>query len=102
MQQGVNAVLTLILVLMLESRTIAWTGELIVSIGWLVIVLTIGAYNLLFYMLRLGQASRVASLFYLTPPITALMGYFVFGEILGPIALVGMAAAVIGFALASR
>ncbi len=102
LQQAMNALATLGLVLLLETRTIEWTGELVLSIGWLVIVLTVGAYNLLFYLLRLGQASRVASLFYLTPPVTAVMGYFMFGETMGGLALVGMALAVLGFALASR
>lgn len=102
LQQGVNAVLTLGLVMMLETRVIDWTGEFVLSLFWLVVVLTIGAYNLLFYLLRIGQAARVASLFYLTPPITALMGHLVFGETFGTTALIGMGAAVLGFALASR
>ncbi len=102
LQQGTNAMATLGLVLLLETRTIEWTGELALSIAWLVIVLTVGAYNLLYYLLRFGQASRVASLFYLTPPVTAVMGYFMFGEIMGGPALIGMAVAVLGFALASR
>ncbi len=102
LQQGVNALLTLGLVLMLETRAIAWTGEFVFSLFWLVVVLTIGAYNLLFYLLRRGEASRVASLFYLTPAITTAMGYFMFGESLGPVTLIGMAVAVTGFALASR
>ena len=102
LQQAMNALATLGLVLALETRTIEWTGELVLSIGWLVIVLTVGAYNLLYYLLRLGQASRVASLFYLTPPVTAVMGYFMFGETMTGLALAGMAVAVLGFALASR
>ena len=44
----------------------------------------------------------MASLFYLTPPVTAVMGYFMFGETFGSLALAGMAVAVLGFALASR
>ncbi len=102
LQQGTNALATLGLVLALETRRIDWTVELGFSITWLVLVLTVGAYNLLFYLLRRGQASRVASLFYLTPPVTAAMGYAMFGETLGVTALIGMAAAVLGFALAGR
>lgn len=102
LQQGVNAAITLGLVLMLETRVIDWTSEFVFSLFWLVFVLTIGAYNLLFYLLRLGEASRVASMFYLTPAITAAMGYLMFDEILGPVSLIGMAVAVTGFALASR
>ena len=102
LQQGVNAALTLGLVLLFETRVIAWTGEFVFSLFWLVFVLTIGAYNLLFYLLRLGEASRVASMFYLTPAITAVMGWLIFDEVLGPVSVIGMAVAVTGFALASR
>jgi len=102
LQAGVNAAITLVLVLLFETRTIDWTGEFVFSLFWLVVVLTIGAYNLLFYLLRLGAASRVASLFYLTPAITAVMGYLMFDEVLGPVSVIGMAVAVTGFALASR
>ncbi len=41
-------------------------------------------------------------MFYLTPAITAAMGWLIFDEILGPVSLIGMAVAVTGFALASR
>ena len=102
LQQGVNAAITLGLVMMLETRVIDWTGEFVISLFWLVFVLTIGAYNLLFYLLRLGKASHVASLFYLTPAITAVMGWAMFDEVLGAVSIVGMAVAVTGFALASR
>ena len=102
LQAGVNAALTIGLVMLFETRAIDWTGEFVFSLFWLVFVLTIGAYNLLFYLLRLGEASRVASLFYLTPAITAVMGWLMFDEVLGPVSIVGMAVAVTGFALASR
>ena len=72
------------------------------ALAWLVVVLTVGAYMLLFHLLSVGAASRVASLFYLTPPTTAVMGYFVFGETLGGLALIGMAVAVVGFVMAAR
>ena len=101
-QQGASALVMVALALMVETREVAWTGEFVFALAWLVILLTVGAYNLLFYLLRAGEAARVSSLFYLTPPTTAAMGYFMFGELLGPLALIGMAVAVLGFALASR
>ena len=72
------------------------------ALGWLVVVLTVAAYMLLFYLLSIGAASRVASLFYLTPPTTAVMGYLVFGESFGVLALIGMAVAVAGFMMAVK
>ena len=50
-------------------------------------------------MLRRGEAARVASFFYLSPPISAVMGYFAFGQTFGWNALAGFAVSVAGVAL---
>ena len=86
----------------LETREIQWSGEFIFAILWLVIVLSVGAISLLSMLIRRGAASKVASLFYLVPPVTALMSFFVFDETLGPLELVGMAAVVVGVAMVTR
>jgi drug/metabolite transporter (DMT)-like permease len=66
---------------------------------WLVLVLSVGAVSLLYVLLRRGAASRVASLFFLVPPTTALIAWPLFGEQLGPLELLGMALTVTGVAL---
>ena len=38
----------------------------------------------------------MTSLFYLTPPVTALMAWLLFGERLGALALIGMGICVVG------
>ncbi len=96
------AVLTSTLAWSVEDMHISWTGEFVFAVVWLGIVTSIGAFALLFWLLRRGAAARVTSLFYLTPPTTALMGYALFGETLGWLALLGMAVAVIGVALVNR
>jgi len=44
----------------------------------------------------------VASFFYLVPPVTALLAWLLFDEILPPLALAGMAATAVGVALVVR
>lgn len=85
-----------------EKNTVAWTAGLLFALGWLVIVLSMGAIALLNWMIRRGAAARVASLFYLVPPVAALESWLIFGERLGPAALIGMAATVFGVALVMR
>ena len=82
-----------------ETRQIQWTGEFLFAIAWLVLVLSFGAIWLLYFLIRRQAATRVISLFYLTPPITALMAWALFDERLEPLALVGMAVCVAGVAL---
>lgn len=88
--------------LLVEHSPVRWTGEFVFALVWLVVVLSIGAISLLAVIIRRGAATKVASLFYLVPPVTALIAYFVFGEILSPSALAGMALAVVGVALVVR
>lgn len=83
-----------------ESLRIEWTPQFVLALLWLVLVLSFGAISLLNLLIRSGSAVNVASLFYLTPPSTALIAWFVFGETLGGLALAGMALAVGGVYLA--
>jgi drug/metabolite transporter (DMT)-like permease len=87
------------LALAFETMHVRWTGEFIFALGWLALVLSIGAISLLFVLIRKGAATKVASFFYLTPPTTALMAYAIFGETLNAMAMAGMALAAIGVAL---
>ncbi|WP_345793292.1 DMT family transporter [Thauera sp. JM12B12] len=85
-----------------ESMAIQWTGDFVFALLWLVLVLSIGAISLLNLLIRSGSAVNVASLFYLTPPTTALIAWAMFGETLSPLALAGMAVAVSGVWLARK
>jgi len=88
--------------LLFEHARVAWTGEFVFALLWLVLVLSLGAISLLYVLIRRGAAAQVASLFFLVPPCTALIAWPLFGERLGPLALLGMALTAAGVALASR
>jgi drug/metabolite transporter (DMT)-like permease len=79
-----------------ETRVVHWTPQFVFALGWLVLVLSFGAIWLLYYLIRRAAATRVVSLFYLTPPVTALMAWLLFDERLAPLALAGMAICVVG------
>lgn len=85
--------------LLFETRQVQWTGEFLFALGWLCIVLSLGAITLLFILIRRGAAAKVSSLFFLVPPCTALVAWPLFGEQLSPLALAGMAATMAGVAL---
>jgi len=81
---------------MWETRTVQWTPQFVFALGWLVLVLSFGAVWLLYFLIRRSAATRVVSLFYLTPPVTALLAWALFDERLAPLALSGMAVCVLG------
>ena len=74
----------------------------VLALGWLVLVLSLGAISLLMTLIRLGEAAKVASFFYLVPPMTAILAFVLFDEALTPTALAGMAATAVGVALVVR
>jgi drug/metabolite transporter (DMT)-like permease len=85
-----------------EGLTVNWTPELISSSLWLSLINSIGAISVLFLMVRRGEASRVATLFYLIPSVTALMGFAVLNETLAPLQIAGFLISASGVYLATR
>ncbi|MBA2248298.1 MAG: hypothetical protein H0W23_09220 [Chloroflexia bacterium] len=80
---------------------------------WSVLVLSIGAISLLFLLIRRGAArsaagsvtggaTQVASLMYLTPAVTALMAWVLFGEPITPLMVAGMVVTAVGVTDISR
>ena len=97
-----SAVVTFLVASQIESFRIDWTPQFGFAMAWLVLVLSLGAISLLNLLIRRGSAVNVASMFYLTPPSTALIAWFLFDETLTGLALVGMVLAVIGVYLSRK
>ncbi len=74
-----------------ETFQFTWNLELIIAFVWLVLVLSIGAITLYMLMIRHGQVSKIAGVFYLVPAVTALIGWLMFNETLTLVQLAGMA-----------
>ncbi len=72
------------------------------SLGWLILVNSLGGMALLFLLIRRGAATRVATLFFLMPPVTAVMNYFVLGEQFTALKIAGFATAAIGVYIGTR
>jgi drug/metabolite transporter (DMT)-like permease len=82
----------------LRFSRVTWSADFIVAWLWSIFALSIGAIFLLFTLIRRSRATEVTSLLYLTPPTTAIMAWLLFGEAFSPLALAGMAVAVLGVA----
>ena len=85
-----------------ETREIRWSGELVFAMTWLVLVLSIGAVALMYWLIRRSAATGFASLFYLVPAVTALFAFLLFGERLDAISIGGMVVCAVGVFLANR
>ena len=90
------------IVALVEPAPIAYTPQFVFALGWSVVVLSVGAISLLYWLLRHGAAADVARLFYLVPPVTAVMAFALFGERLDALAIAGMVLIAVAVALARR
>lgn len=97
-----GALLVTVFALALETGEVIWSLELVFAMVWAVLVLSIGAIFVLMYLIREGEVSRVATLFYLVPAVTALIAWYLFDETLSLFQICGMALACAGVALATR
>ncbi|WP_423250115.1 DMT family transporter [Vreelandella venusta] len=88
--------------LLFETRQVEWSITFLLTLGWLVLILSIAAILLLMMLIKKGEASRVASLFYLVPPVTALQAWWLFDERLPLLGLAGMVIAIAGVVMVVR
>ena len=97
---GVGLVATLPLAVTLESMRVTWAAPLFWGLGYLVVANSLVATTLLLAMLRAGEAARVSALFFLVPPLAALIGWVVLGREVAALAWVGTGLAALGVVLA--
>ncbi len=90
-QMAVSALAVALVAGPTEHFAIDWRPEFVGAWLWLGLVNSIGAFSLMFIMIRRGQAGQVARLFFLIPGVSALMGFVLLGERLEPLALAGFA-----------
>jgi drug/metabolite transporter (DMT)-like permease len=84
------------LAIVFDRRPVVWHPEMIGALLWSVFGLSIGAIFLMFLLIRRGEATRIASLFYLVPPTTAWMAWVLFDEGFGMVAALGMLVTALG------
>ncbi len=97
-----GGLIVLVVALATENFEITWNGDVIFAMVWLVFVLSIGAITLLYLMIRHGEVSKISSLFFLVPAVTAVVAYVLFGETLVLLQVLGMAVCAAAVLLVTR
>ena len=89
--------------LLIEGRPrVEWTFPVLASLAFLIVVLSIGASMLWFWILQHGEASRVSAYFFLTPVFGLLLGAVMLGEPLAPLDAVALVVIATGLWLTTR
>jgi drug/metabolite transporter (DMT)-like permease len=88
-----TGILFLLAALIFESgsfTSVVWHIDLFFALFWLAIVLSIGAVLLMNVLYQNNSANVAASYFYLSPPCTLIIAYFLFDEQLTLLNLLGI------------
>lgn len=85
-----------------EKLNVQWSMPLFFALFWLVVVISIGSYGLMLMLLQYRSVARVSSLMYLSPPVTLVMGYLLFGDALAWIDTIGLGITAVGVTLVYR
>ena len=101
-QFGTSALLCLVMMWLFETREVQWTIPMIGALLWGILPISIGAMSLWFILLRSGDATKVTSVMYLTPPTTALMAWVLFGEPLTTLILLGTVISMLGVLIVNQ
>jgi len=94
-----SAALMLPLGAAVEGFAIDWNPVIFATLGYHVVLASIGAYSILHLLLRRGEATGVTSLLYLTPPVAALSEWAIYGVPPTPVMWAGMVVACVGVAM---
>jgi len=81
---------------LIERLSVEWSPVFIMALIWLVLAVSLGAYALMWILIDHIDATKVASLFYLGPPVTMLMAWVAFGDKVQIIDLTGLALVFVG------
>jgi len=85
-----------------ETMQISWTVSFAFSLFYLVVCNSILAISLLIMMIRKGEATRVSALFFLVPPVSAILAWIFIDEPMASLAWAGMVIAAIGVWMVSQ
>ncbi len=86
---------------LVESGDVHGTTEFVIALFWMTVIVSVGAVSILYVMIRRGEVSRVASIFYLVPVSAAITAFALFGQTIDASAAAGIGVAAIGVFLVS-
>jgi drug/metabolite transporter (DMT)-like permease len=87
--------------ILIEDLSAQWVPEFTYAMIWLILAVSLGAYVLMWRLIERLDATRVASLFYLGPPVTMFMAWIAFGDTIKLMDVLGMAVVFVGILFTS-
>lgn len=98
-QSLVGGIIFVLLAWSFESMEVRWEWPLLWIVSYLAFAVSVGAICLLYTMIKRGKLIQVTSIFYFVPPLTAILDYFILGNVLSYTTLIGMFIIIMGVLL---
>ena len=104
MYQAIGAVIfhLIIIILIFEDAFIIINLEFLLAMSHQVLLVSLGAFSILMYLIKNNSASKTVSLFFLIPAVTATMAWIFLGENLSLVDVIGFIITSIGVFISTR
>jgi len=101
--QAVGASIFLFIVMIIfEKPFINFNNEYILSMAWQILIVSFGAFSIFMYLIKVESASKTSNLFFLIPPVSAIMGWLFLNEVILLYDIVGLIICSIGVYIATK
>ena len=91
-----------IIMLVFEDYFINLNLQFILPMSWQIIAVSFGAFTILMYLIKVGSAGKTSNLFFLIPPVSALMSWFFLNENITYYDIFGLIICSLGVFIATR
>ena len=91
-----------LIILFFVEPYINFSKTFFIAISHQIFLVSFGAFTILMYLIKHNSASKTVSVFFLIPPVSAIMAYLFLGENLEKFDIVGLILATIGVYIATR
>jgi len=92
----------LIIILFFSKPYINFSQTFLIAISHQIFLVSFGAFTILMYLIKHNSASKTVSVFFLIPPVSAVMAYLFLGENLTIFDMLGLLLATTGVYIATR
>ena len=92
----------LFITLCFENYFINFSNEFILAMSWQIIAVSLGAFLIFMWLLKHNKANQTSTLFFLVPPVSALMAFIILNEQFSYLDLFGLSLSCIGVFIVTR
>ena len=102
LQASSASIFHLFLALCFEDYFINFSNKFILAMSWQIFAVSLGAFLILMWLLKHNKANQTSTLFFLVPPVSALMAFIILNEQFSYCDLIGLSLSCVGVFIVTR